>query len=76
MSIVEDASNMLVGRKIVEVRPMTQEELDASMWHRGGLVLVLDDGITLWPSQDDEGNGPGAFRGDTPEGNGIMIPTL
>jgi hypothetical protein len=57
----ERAAKELVGRKIVSVRYMSQQEIEASMGGRSGIVLVLDDGTELLPAQDDEGNGPGAL---------------
>lgn len=58
----------LVGRKITAVRPMTAKELEREGWtanRRHGLptALVLDDGTVLYPSQDEEGNGPGVMYG-------------
>jgi len=56
----------LVGRTIVEVRPMTDEEKYAEGWEHfvgSPLVLILDNGLKLYPSEDEEGNGPGALFG-------------
>jgi hypothetical protein len=57
----------IVGKKIVEIRPMTGKEIVGEDWtewgDRGQPVLVLDDGTKLYPSRDDEGNGPGALFG-------------
>jgi hypothetical protein len=36
-------------------------------------VLVLDDCTLLYPSCDDEGNGPGAIFGFNTEGQAISI---
>jgi hypothetical protein len=63
----------LIGRRIVEVRAMTRAELDAQGWqvyphHAEPVVLVLDDGTRLFPSQDEEGNGPGALFGQDSQG--------
>lgn len=55
------AQDMLVGRKITAVRYMTKKEADNSMWDARAIVLVLDDGNIIFPSQDDEGNGPGSL---------------
>lgn len=59
---------MIKGRTIVEVRHMTQEEVETEGWERPALALVLDDGTVIYPSQDDEGNGPGTLFGTTPTG--------
>jgi hypothetical protein len=54
----------LVGRKIVGVRLMTDGEARKADWYERSVVLVTEkDGNIqmLWPSRDDEGNGPGAI---------------
>jgi hypothetical protein len=99
----------IVGRRIVEVRPMTRPEASREGWEPGrypittrtgsssptstlrakwsragwtwscttgqqarspgeATVLVLDDGTILYPSRDDEGNGPGALFGADRDG--------
>ena len=52
----------LVGRTIMAVRPLGDEELDGLFWGRHGgvpMVLILDDGSAVIPSADPECNGPG-----------------
>ncbi len=58
----------VVGATIVAVRPMTKEEAEREGWSIGGrqgapMVLELSTGAVLYPSQDEEGNGPGALFG-------------
>ena len=60
----------LEGRTVVAVRPMSTAELIHNAWigEYPPAVLVLDDGTIVYPSRDDEGNGPGAMfaaRGET-----------
>ena len=60
--------NMLVGAKVRNVRKMTQGELEAHYWddNRGfnpGYVIELDNGVSLYPSRDGEGNGGGVLFG-------------
>lgn len=55
------ASKLLVGKKIVAVKYMDEEEQDALGWHASAIVLKLDDGTLLYPSSDDEGNDAGAL---------------
>lgn len=51
---------LLIGRKIVDVRRLTEAEDD---WgEQRGFVLVLDDGSKVTPLSDEEGNGPGSLR--------------
>lgn len=55
------AQEMLVGRTIVGVRYMLKEECEQLDWYERALVIVLDDGNIIFPSQDDEGNGAGSL---------------
>lgn len=55
------AKKQLLGRKIVDVRYMSQEEADDMGWSQRPVVMVLDDGNYLFPSRDDEGNDAGAI---------------
>ena len=71
----------IVGRTIEEVRPLTAHELAAEGWadwlESGAPVLVLDDGTRLYPSRDDEGNGPGALFGhDGTNAFRVLIKTV
>ena len=65
----------LVGRRIVEVRAMSAPELEAEGWPPDETVpvLVLDNGTLLFPSRDDEGNGPGALFGATARKQGFRV---
>ncbi len=51
----------LEGRKIVEVRYLTDEEASDMGWSRASLAIFLDDGSNLVPMSDDEGNDAGAL---------------
>lgn len=51
----------VIGKKIKEVRYMTDKELDYEGWAAPCLVLVLEGGALLYPSKDSEGNGPGCL---------------
>tara|TARA_R100000781_G_scaffold81645_1_gene50336 strand:+ start:322 stop:600 length:279 start_codon:yes stop_codon:yes gene_type:complete len=53
-------SKCLVGRKIVEVRYLTEKEADHMGWRNHSIIMYLDDGNYLVPMQDDEGNDGGA----------------
>lgn len=57
----EKAEKMLVGRTIVSARYMTKSEADGFGWHTRPLVLLLDDGMSIFASSDDEGNDAGAL---------------
>lgn len=60
------AKAQLLGKKIVEVRYLSQEEADDLGWEERCVVIHLDDGNIILPSSDDEGNSAGAmFTNDT-----------
>mgnify|MGYP003312606851 FL=1 len=53
--------NFLVGRTIVKIEYMPNEEVEDMMWYKTPVVIHLDDGGMLIPSMDDEGNDGGAI---------------
>jgi hypothetical protein len=60
--------NMLVGATVSNVCKMRAEELKAHGWddNRGFnpvYVIELDNGVSLYPSRDGEGNGGGVLFG-------------
>ena len=57
------ATKNLVGKKVTSVRYLSDEEMNALDWSQKSLVIQFDDGSVIYPSQDDEGNGPGALFG-------------
>lgn len=66
------------GQKIVDVREMTEDELEREHWHPvhgNPVVLVLEDGTKIYASQDSEGNGPGALFGTRGERSFYVVPT-
>lgn len=68
------AADMLVGRKIVKVSYMDAKETEALGWCRRAVVIELDDGNLIFPSADDEGNGPGALF--TNDDKNPILPVL
>ena len=58
---LKDINTMLVGQTIKECRLMTQEELEATGWESRAVVIQFKSGHSIFASQDDEGNGPGAI---------------
>lgn len=56
---------VIVGKKIVALRRMTKKEMNDEGWDHGrpAMILELEGGIRLYPSRDEEGNGPGALFG-------------
>lgn len=66
----------MIGRTIKNVRQMSDEEKEREGWgdsHHNPTVIELDDGSTLYPSRDDEGNGPGALFGTNADGQTIYV---
>ena len=66
----------LIGRKIMAIMPISKKELEAEGWddcHSATCVLLLDNGTLLYPSQDDEGNGPGTLFAMDREGTQYTI---
>jgi hypothetical protein len=62
----------LVGRKIVESRYMTKAECLDLEWYDRTVIITLDDGTTLYPSSDDEGNNSGALHSNR-HGGGFPV---
>lgn len=70
----EDAAKkLLVGRKIVGVRYMTDKEASSYAWFSKPIVLVLDNGVAIFPSKDDEGNDGGALFTTDDKIDGIPV---
>jgi hypothetical protein len=69
------AISPFVGKKIKTVRFMTAKELEHEGWsgNRPPIVIVLTDGSKIFPSSDDEGNGPGCMFGSTPDGTSVYV---
>lgn len=51
----------ILNATIKEIRKMTEEEINLEGWDKGTTVLVLDNGIKLYASRDDEGNNAGTL---------------
>jgi fumarylacetoacetate (FAA) hydrolase family protein len=69
---VEDG---IVGSKVIDIRPMTKEEMSNEGWQKNEIpmVLVLSSGTILYPSQDTEGNDAGALFGVTSDGTSFGV---
>lgn len=57
----EDIAKALVGKKIKSIGYLTDAEVEQLGWYSSAVVIELDDGTCLFPSQDDEGNGAGSI---------------
>ena len=70
------ATKQLVGKKIADVRYLGPGEVENLGWSSSCLVIQLEDGTLLFPSQDDEGNGPGALFGNDSRGKELTFPVI
>lgn len=68
------ANNLLLGKKIVKVRYFTEHECREMGWLYRPVALLLDSGIWVYPSSDDEGNEGGALF--TTDGKEPVLPIL
>jgi hypothetical protein len=55
------AAKLLMGRKVTHVRYLTDAEIKELGWYEKSLVITFDNGLSIFASQDDEGNGAGAL---------------
>jgi hypothetical protein len=58
---IERSEKVLLGRRILKVRYMTQKEAEEMGWDNRAIVIGLDNGTVIFPSMDDEGNNAGAI---------------
>ena len=71
-----NAVELLQGKKIVEVRYLSDEEMQGNSWHKRHICFVLDSGDICVLSSDDEGNNGGAMFVYKPDGTEKGIPVL
>ena len=55
------AQKLLNGRTIRCATYLSTEEAKGLGWYGRALAIELDNGVVIFASQDDEGNGPGAL---------------
>tara|TARA_R100000329_G_scaffold150632_1_gene144057 strand:+ start:2750 stop:3004 length:255 start_codon:yes stop_codon:yes gene_type:complete len=55
------AESVLLGRQIVRVEYMGQDECDDYMWHKRPITFILDNGTRVIAMCDDEGNDGGVL---------------
>ena len=71
------AKKHLKGRTIIQLRYMTDKEADGIGWVSRPLVLQLDNGSIIFPSQDDEGNDGGTLFGQNRDNEDLLtFPVL
>ena len=57
----EDIKKILLNRKIVEVRYLDKNEVAGLLWNKSAVVLVLDNGVQIFPMSDTAGSDAGAL---------------
>jgi len=70
----EAAKGLLIGRTIKSVRYMGAKEVMELGWCSRAVVITLDNGVSIYPSMDGEGNGAGALF--TPDSELPTIPVI
>ena len=75
----KEGNKWLLGKKIVKVEYMTEQEMDEYGWSERPVCFLLDDGTWVIPFRDDEGNGGGSLSLHRREEREIiegMLPVL
>jgi hypothetical protein len=72
----DKAKSILLDKKIVEVRYLTDDEMEMLGWYNKCVVMVLDDGTLVYPSKDDEGNNAGALFYQKEDCDDYVLPVL
>ena len=70
------ARQRLLNRRIVEVRYLNPQECQQLMWGLASVLLVLDDGTTVYAARDAEGNDAGALHGVSRLGEEFVLPEV
>lgn len=66
----------LVGRRTIAARYLTDAECNQQGWHRSTIMLVLDNGMTIVPMSDDEGNDAGSLMVLDHLGENVGMPAI
>jgi hypothetical protein len=70
------ARQRLLNRRIVEVRYLNPQECQRLAWAGSSVLLLLDDGTTVYVARDSEGNDAGALHGVSRSGEEFVLPEL
>jgi hypothetical protein len=70
----EFAKDLLIGKTINEVVYLSNFDAEQMLWNRKPLMIIFDDGSSIIPMSDDEGNNGGALH--YYEGNGGKTETI
>ena len=72
----KEAKRVLLNRKIVDVRYLTQEEVEEYEWSKRPITFILDDGSWIVAQQDDEGNDGGVLWFAKSQDDQGVLPVL
>jgi len=70
----KEASSLLLGKKITRVRYVSPKEADDMGWNCRPVAFMLETGIWVFASMDDEGNDGGALFTTMPDKS--VLPVL
>ena len=56
------ANDLLIGKKIKEVLYLSSFDADQMLWDRRSIMIIFEDGSSIIPMSDDEGNNGGALH--------------
>ena len=72
---IDILNKYMVGQKITDVRWLTREQTDDywENWYDRPIQITLENGITLIPMADDEGNEAGAMATNIPNMETIWV---
>ena len=72
---IDILNEAMVGQKITEVRWLTKEQTEdvADWWYNQPIQITLENGVTLIPMSDDEGNEAGAISTNIPKMETIWV---
>ena len=72
---IDILNEAMVGQKITEVRWLTKEQTEdvADYWYNQPIQITLENGVTLIPMSDDEGNEAGAISTNIPKMETIWV---
>jgi len=69
----EEASRVLLNRKIVKVEYLSEKDIDGYGWSKRPITFWLDDGTWIQAQMDDEGNDGGVlFFAKNNEDQGVL----
>ena len=72
---IDILNKYMVGQKITDVRWLTKKETEDifDYWYNQPIQITLENGISLVPMSDDEGNEAGAMATNIPKMETIWV---